>query len=844
MNFKNIVLKYISLSLIFCVLLSNFAFAQESFDANTQYHTNLPLSDSVNYSKNIVTGYNSGLVNTYTIEIGADALQNIVFASPEYIHSRKSISNMINNNLSEGYKAVGAINADFFNMSTGVPESAFIKDGIIYTSDRDSFCLAKDTDGNFFFDKPSIKITMDAKDTVYYIQHLNKEFSDKGIFMYTDVFSDTTRIKTPSNEIVLLPYEDKIHEFDMADMMFGEGNIPDDLNARKYEYLNSGYLDEGEYVSDAALIKMVITINDKYVQALDEFAKDLGYIKIRHDYYKIIDAQPIINSSVQCVVFQTRIDGKDKSFEIPENSFVLVADNKTYGYTLGNFYIGENVTLNISGNQSFNSVTDAIGTGCMIVNNGEVLDNTDISHYKYANPRSAVGIKEDGSLVLFGVDGRDMGGSAGLTLLELANEMKRLGCVYAANLDGGGSTTVKVETPFFDKIQTVNIPSDSSERLVSNIIFVQNQKTETSDAVYSYFDTYANFVLPNSKLEFTNPLYSDDNYNFVKSENVDTSNFTYEATNGGKFEEGVFSPDGNTGEFEIISIGPDGFSNTAARVVVPENVDKLQLILDKDVLYVGESLTLSVKSEFCGYEVVSSLEDYELTFDENFGQLDENGVLTALAPCDELEISVEYGDKTESKIIKIKEIPFLDVYKHWSFSNISRLFDEKVVIGEITDDGRMFFPDRAYTKYEFCVMLSRILGVVQSDAIERGNTSFYNDESIPEWAYEAVALLCELELLSDFGTYDENGNYIFDGQTQVSRNDVIKVVGKICTTAPDEYKMTFGDVTLENDNLQDIKNCVYAGIFEGYEDNTLRLENKLTRGEGAAVFCRISDYLK
>lgn len=837
-------LKYISFALSVCILLTNFAFADSFDEVKTQYQTNLPLSQNVNYSKNLVSGYKSGIVNTYIIEIGTDALENISFASPQYIHSRKSISNIINSDLEDGYKAIGAINADFFNMSTGVPESAFIKDGIIYTSDRDSFCLAKDEENKFFFDKPSIKITMDAKDTVYYIQHLNKEFSDKGVFMYTDVFSDNTKIKTPSNEIILLPYEDKIHEFDMAQMMFGEENIPSDLNVRKYEYINSGYLEENENVSDASLIRMVITINDKYVQSLDEFAKDLGYTKIRHEYYKLISVQPKINSSIDCVVSHTRVDGKNTSLEIPENSILLVADNKTYGYTLGNFAIGENVTINISGNEKFNNVTHAIGTGCMIVNNGEILENTDLSHYKYANPRSAVGIREDGSIVLFGVDGRDMGNSKGLTLLELACEMKRLGCVYAANLDGGGSTTVKINAPFFENIKTVNMPSDSSERPVSNIIYVKDDITETTDAVYSFFDTYAKFVLPSSSIEFEKPLYSDKNYNFVDAENVDESLFTYKTSNGGKFENKVFYPEGNTGEFDIISVSHDEFSNIAAKVVVPENVDKLEFLVDKDVLYVGESLEISVKSEFCGYEVVSSLKDYKITFDENFAQFDENGVLVALAPCDELEISVQYGDKTESKVIKIKEIPFLDVYEHWSFNNISRLFDEKVVIGETTDEGAKFFPDRAYTKNEFCVMLSRILGLEQSETFERGATSFFNDQNIPEWAYNAVASLFELELLSDFGVYDENGNYIFDGQSQVSRNDVMKVVGKICTNAPEDFQLEFSDVNQENENLNNILNCVYAGIFEGYEDNTLRARNKLTRGEGAAVFCRISDYLK
>ena len=53
--------------------------------------------------------------------------------------------------------------------------------------------------------------------------------------------------------------------------------------------------------------------------------------------------------------------------------------------------------------------------------------------------RSAVGITEDGKIVLFICDGR-IDASQGAYIKELGPIMKSIGCVHAMNLDGGGST--------------------------------------------------------------------------------------------------------------------------------------------------------------------------------------------------------------------------------------------------------------------------------------------------------------------------------------------------------------------------------------------------------------------
>ena len=75
-------------------------------------------------------------------------------------------------------------------------------------------------------------------------------------------------------------------------------------------------------------------------------------------------------------------------------------------------------------------------------------------------PRTALGIKKDGTLLLVVVDGRN-NNSAGLTLVELATYMLRLGAREAVNFDGGGSSVMAING------LVVNKPSDGKERPVS-----------------------------------------------------------------------------------------------------------------------------------------------------------------------------------------------------------------------------------------------------------------------------------------------------------------------------------------------------------------------------------------
>ena len=116
---------------------------------------------------------------------------------------------------------------------------------------------------------------------------------------------------------------------------------------------------------------------------------------------------------------------------------------------------------------------EVIGGSHVIVRNGQAI----LYPTKFAldrHPRTVVGIAKAGrELVLLVVDGRQPKLSIGMTLAELAQEMIRLGCDSAINLDGGGSTTLVYRDPETSKLKVLNSPSDTVERSVADVLGVR-----------------------------------------------------------------------------------------------------------------------------------------------------------------------------------------------------------------------------------------------------------------------------------------------------------------------------------------------------------------------------------
>ena len=83
---------------------------------------------------------------------------------------------------------------------------------------------------------------------------------------------------------------------------------------------------------------------------------------------------------------------------------------------------------------------DVLEAGPMLVRGGAVVDHGDRQR-TIRHPRTALGVRDDGALVVLTADGRTAT-AVGLSLEELGHLMRALGCRDAINLDGGGSSTL------------------------------------------------------------------------------------------------------------------------------------------------------------------------------------------------------------------------------------------------------------------------------------------------------------------------------------------------------------------------------------------------------------------
>ena len=146
------------------------------------------------------------------------------------------------------------------------------------------------------------------------------------------------------------------------------------------------------------------------------------------------------------------------------NSFVLSGHGKNAD-ALSQVKRGDRVTVNQTlGSRLADEARLVVGAGPLLLEKGQV--NVRIREEAIAPdiafgraPRTGAGITADGTVLLMVVDGRSQQ-SAGMTLKEFAQYLKRFGAVSAVNFDGGGSSEMVLDG------KIMNRPSDGSERPV------------------------------------------------------------------------------------------------------------------------------------------------------------------------------------------------------------------------------------------------------------------------------------------------------------------------------------------------------------------------------------------
>lgn len=140
------------------------------------------------------------------------------------------------------------------------------------------------------------------------------------------------------------------------------------------------------------------------------------------------------------------------------DSVQVVGLTKTGVLIAGTYTIKELKAMNLAEGVTF---------GPPLIINGKKLITDGDGGWGIA-PRTAIGQRKDGTILLLVIDGRQPGYSLGATLTDVQNILYEQGAYNAANLDGGSSTTM------FYNGKVVNRPADMlGERLIPTAFIVK-----------------------------------------------------------------------------------------------------------------------------------------------------------------------------------------------------------------------------------------------------------------------------------------------------------------------------------------------------------------------------------
>lgn len=496
--------------------------------------------------------------------------------------------------------------------------------------------------------------------------------------------------------------------------------------------------------------------------------------------------------------------------------------------------------------------------GERLIKDSEITNNDEA-----AAPRTAFGIKEDGTLIFYTLDGRNPGHSYGARIKTLAKRLLEMGCVDAVNLDGGGSTTIGTVYPGKDGFSVINKPSDGYERKVSTVIGLVNTASKSTKAeklfIYPYTENYLS-----GATETFSAYATDKNYYKVPLT-----------------EEVVFTaPDGTTSADGKLKITGDGkvavkakSGNLSSQIELscydtPTSVAVLNASNGKSV----SSITLQPnrKMDLNAYAYVGHKaligDDTCFTWkvEGDIGTIDKKGYFTASDKDGEGAITISAGDYTKTIDVKVKTIsPYLKI-------NFESEDNGKVTVSFQSDEGKAIWESDINLKVDgedtdFSLVSNKFTLEFDDDKTHKINITAKNtDEYITVASYTVEGedydngfvdikdshwAKSYITYMNNFGIINgikENGKTYFKPQNNVTRGQFAVMIANATGVDLEEYEdeeLDFDDA----DSISDwcaphIQALCSMGIMNGKENNGKLIFDSnapLTRAEAITVISRL-----
>lgn len=232
--------------------------------------------------------------------------------------------------------------------------------------------------------------------------------------------------------------------------------------------------------------------------------------------------------------------------------------------------------------------------------------------------RTAIGIKADGTVVMFMVDGRQAPYSVGMTMAEVAAAMEDLGCEQAVNLDGGGSSTFATQREGESENDTTAgltlrcRPSDGYERKVSNTVMVLSAAKPTGRFDHAVVTPNDEVYTPGSTVQFTATGIDAAG---GKADIPAGASWAVLSGNGRINADGLYTAAGTCGEVEVgLKAGGQIIGQTKIQVKWP---DKLSFTNNSVSIDFGQTSDLTFKPTWQGRAVHYKDGDFAWSIAEN-----------------------------------------------------------------------------------------------------------------------------------------------------------------------------------------------------------------------------------
>lgn len=175
---------------------------------------------------------------------------------------------------------------------------------------------------------------------------------------------------------------------------------------------------------------------------------------------------------------------------------------------------------------------------------------------------------------------------------------------------------------------------------------------------------------------------------------------------------------------------------------------------------------------------------------------------------------------------------FIDVEEGWAKAPILSISERGWMIG--TKDF-YFEPNQPLTRAQAATLLVRVMELKNTG----NNLPKFTDVSNSHWAKS------DIEIVALHGIMNGKGNQRFGPDEFLTREEMATLLTRLLQISPSEGKKNnpFRDINSTQWSYPFVMAAAEEEIFEGYEDNTFRPKDKVTRAQMAALLDRIKDVL-